>query len=418
CCINEFGGVPGGAGSACGNIDGSCCYDADGDGIDESCGVMDEACCELLNGTWEAGGICLGDGNGNGIDDKCEDSDFCPLPNFPIVPICQLNQQQCEGGLPSELCLPRLLIIDPAVGAFPELCECFGDQDECGAISVRQVGPNGVLELSCQGACPPGADCLIHLDGQSSGSSVITADVLPPGTAVTCDCANECPKADQPLPENKLGEFCTSDADCSNLSVCRLGRCYVPKNKYISVRPENLGSVVGLRVTMTQNNLFPALVGSQWWVQPHVATDPPEVFRLGCTKHYQDWSTEPAVLQIADIHITTDAEYAVQALHENCPQDDPNNFSAPLLLPTVRLWGDCCGSTVAGVVQPPDGFVNFTDIQAAILNFQNAIAAPNDSWVDIDPDFPNAIVNLADVFRFVQAFQGAPYPYPGPVPCP
>ena len=418
CCVNVYGGVPGGAGSSCSSETGSCCFDADGDGIEESCAVMNQFCCEAQNGTFTAGGVCQGDADNNGIDDACEEPDFCPLPNAPFVPICEQNLSQCQDGDDTQRCLPRLLIAQNNGQIFPELCECFNQADECGPVSVRDVPGTPFFELSCEGICPPGEDCLIHLNGQSAGTPVITSDVIGAGTAVTCECDSGCPVADQPQAENKLGQACVTDADCSNLSVCRNGGCYVPKNKYISVRPGNIGQVVGLRVTMTQNNLFPALVGSQWWVQPHVATDPPEVYRLGCTKHYQDWATAPVVIQIADIHITTDAEYAVQALTEGCDQTDPNNFSPPILLPTVRLWGDCCGSSVAGVIQPPDGFVNFTDIQAAILGFQNAVNAPNDSWVDIDPNFPNAIVNLADVFRFVQAFQGAPYPYAGPVPCP
>ena len=418
CCVNVYGGVPGGAGSSCSSETGSCCFDADGDGIEESCAVMNQFCCEAQNGTFTAGGVCQGDADNNGIDDACEEPDFCPLPNAPFVPICEQNLSQCQDGDDTQRCLPRLLIAQNNGQIFPELCECFNQTDECGPVSVRDVPGTPFFELSCEGICPPGEDCLIHLNGQSAGTPVITSDVIGAGTAVTCECDSGCPVADQPQAENKLGQACVTDADCSNLSVCRNGGCYVPKNKYISVRPGNIGQVVGLRVTMTQNNLFPALVGSQWWVQPHVATDPPEVYRLGCTKHYQDWATAPVVIQIADIHITTDAEYAVQALTEGCDQTDPNNFSPPILLPTVRLWGDCCGSSVAGVIQPPDGFVNFTDIQAAILGFQNAVNAPNDSWVDIDPNFPNAIVNLADVFRFVQAFQGAPYPYAGPVPCP
>ena len=45
-----LGGTFHGPGSTC-TVSGACCFDADGDGIDESCQVMDELCCEDLGGT-------------------------------------------------------------------------------------------------------------------------------------------------------------------------------------------------------------------------------------------------------------------------------------------------------------------------------------------------------------------------------
>ncbi|MHC5110638.1 MAG: hypothetical protein ACYTHJ_12270 [Planctomycetota bacterium] len=416
-CCQQLGGIPGGPGTFCLGIEGACCFDADGDGNPESCAVMDEACCESIGGTFNGPGtVCLGDNNQNGVDDACEP--FCPLPQLPIVPICQLNPSGCDGGAADERCLPRLLF-GQGDTVFPELCECFTQDEACGPVTVTQIPGGNELELSCIEQCPdPNDDCFIHFDGVSTGFPTTTSNLVPPGVAVTCECDSGCPPATKPNPENKLGETCTSDGDCTNLSVCVDGDCYVPKNKYISVRPKNAGQLTALRVTMVANDLFPNLVGSKWWVQPHVAGDPPEVFRLGCTKHYQDWSTAPAVIQIASRNITTNADYEIQALAFGCDQTIETNFSAPLRLPTVRLWGDCCGAAAAGQPTPPDGFASLVDVQWCILAFQSAPNAPNDSWVDIDGDVPNAVINLADAFRFVQAFQAQPYPYPGPVPCP
>ena len=45
------------------------------------------------------------------------------------------------------------------------------------------------------------------------------------------------------------------------------------------------------------------------------------------------------------------------------------------------------------------------------------IAFPPLSWVDIHPEVPNNIVNFDDVFHFVLAFKGDPYPFSDPMSC-
>jgi len=380
--------------------------------------MMDPFCCTAAGGTPQgAGSICLGDNNGNGVDDACE-PDLCPLPLPPVLPICEQQQPgACVAGGPDDLCLPWIVFIDAAGQVQAEGCQCFTPGGDCGPIDVRPVPGTNETQISCQGLCPiPEDDCLIHVGGVSTGQTQVFASNMPSGQAITCECAPACPVPDPPLPENKLAVSCTADSDCTNLAVCIGGECYVPKNKYISLRPGNPGSMVGLRVTMTSSALFPALVGQSWWVQPHIAADPPEIYRLGCVKHYQDWATAPTVIHIGDQHITSEAVYEVQALTLGCDQSVPGNFSAPAVLPTVLLWGDAVGNAVAGVYSPPDGTVNFGDIFAAVLKFQGA-PSPNMVWVDVDGDTPNANVNIADIFKFVLAFQGGGYPYAGPPAC-
>lgn len=230
--------------------------------------------------------------------------------------------------------------------------------------------------------------------------------------------SGSCGVASTPMAENALDVSCLTDADCGNLSVCAGGACYVPKQKYLSIRPAVTSEPTGLRVTLSASDIFPATVGSSWWVQDHADGDPPNIYRLGCEPFYADWSAAPLVIHLADRQIATGAIYDVQAITDGCSLDMPENFSLPLTLPTVSVWGDCCGSAKVGVIQPPDGLANFTDILAAVLGFQNAPNAPDDSWIDIDGEVPNGIVNLADVFRFVQGFQGQPYAYEGPAACP
>ena len=68
---------------------------------------------------------------------------------------------------------------------------------------------------------------------------------------------------------------------------------------------------------------------------------------------------------------------------------------------------------------PPDGEANITDAFAAIQTFQGGqVVAPvpgsniaHLSVVDVEPGNINTIVNIADVFILIRAFQGNPYPY-------
>ena len=67
-----LGGSFGGAGSTCG-VTGACCIDRDMDGVNDDCIPADSTCCEGLNGDFSgAGTSCQGDMNGNGIDDVCD----------------------------------------------------------------------------------------------------------------------------------------------------------------------------------------------------------------------------------------------------------------------------------------------------------------------------------------------------------
>ncbi len=450
-CCDDLGGTPGGPGSTCLG-EGACCLDIDDGPFQfDTCIIADEFCCETMGGVFQgigsvcdtvacclnglcqdldvecclasggvpqaAGSACEGDNNGNGVDDACE-PDLCPLPLPPVIPICEQQQPgACIAGGPQDLCLPFIVFIDAAGQVQAEGCNCFSPGGDCGPIDVQPLPGTNETQLSCQGVCPaPDDDCLIHVGGISTGLSQVIAANMPAGQAISCECAVACPVPNPPLPEKKLATTCTSDADCSNLAVCVNGDCYVPKNKYISLRPGNAGNMVGLRVTMTSNALFPALVGQAWWVQPHAAADPPNIFRLGCSKHYQDWGTAPTVIHVGDRHITPQAVYEVQALTLGCDQTVPGNYSTPLVLPTVTTWGDCVGNVVAGLYTPPEGVVNLNDVFAAVLKFQGALS-PNLVWVDVEGDVPNGTINIADVFTLVLAFQGGGYPYAGPLAC-
>ena len=67
---------------------------------------------------------------------------------------------------------------------------------------------------------------------------------------------------------------------------------------------------------------------------------------------------------------------------------------------------------------PPNGVLNFVDVQAAIKTFQGGASTAPLIWADIGPETPNRIVNFNDVLWLILAFIGEPYPFSAPADCP
>ena len=58
------------------------------------------------------------------------------------------------------------------------------------------------------------------------------------------------------------------------------------------------------------------------------------------------------------------------------------------------------------------------DVMAAVQKFQQLENAPHLTWVDLDGEIPNAVLNFTDIFWIVQGFKGEPYPFSDPAECP
>lgn len=186
---------------------------------------------------------------------------------------------------------------------------------------------------------------------------------------------------------------------------------FVAKNRYISFQPGDFEAAIA--VTLTDSNLFPDLIGETWWVDdPHPSN--PDIFSLGCDMVFIDWSQHPqeSVISVADEWIFPDSTYTVQAVF-----DGGVAGTFPITVVTVNPWGDVAGPFVNGVWTPPNGFVNFDDINATTKGFQGDPNAPHVSRIDLEPAIPNAVTNLADVQQVVLAFQGGQYPFLQPLPC-
>ena len=80
------------------------------------------------------------------------------------------------------------------------------------------------------------------------------------------------------------------------------------------------------------------------------------------------------------------------------------------------------GEFVGGAWTPPDGDVNFDDIDAAVHKFRNLAGAPSKTWADIAGDppkgIPDQLVNFVDIAYVVDGFRGVSYQFDPPEACP
>ena len=184
------------------------------------------------------------------------------------------------------------------------------------------------------------------------------------------------------------------------------------KNRYISLDPDNPGLTVALHMQLTASIYFPESVGDLGWVgEP----DENGIARLVDAPFYSNaW---PAIVHVGDCPVVPAATYEVTATM------DEQYFSTPLEVGTVarpapKYWADCVGILEGGVWTGPNGVVNMDDILGAVQRFQQLENAPHLTWVDVDEEVPNKVLNMADIYRIVQGFKGESYPFRAPAECP
>ncbi len=181
-----------------------------------------------------------------------------------------------------------------------------------------------------------------------------------------------------------------------------------PKNRYLSFSPSNPGLTVAYRVDLTASNQFPDALGMLGWVgEPDAAGLAPIVADPFFSS---DW---PATVHINGCEVVPVAIYELRTL------TDTGVETSPLTVATVgepfapRKWADCVGTFDGVVWSSPQGIVNFEDVTAALLTFSDADAfnATHVSITDVEPQTPNHLVNINDVFTIILAFKGDSYPF-------
>ena len=185
-----------------------------------------------------------------------------------------------------------------------------------------------------------------------------------------------------------------------------------PKNRYVSFETGVLAVERAYQVRMTASVYFAESIGDLGWVgapdSKGTALVVPEAVFL------PSW---PAVVRAGDCEIVPAATYEIRAT------GDGVNFDPPMVVettapPGVKFWGDIVGDFNGMAWTPPNGVLNFADVQAAILTFQKSDSTAPLIWADIGPETPNRVVNFNEVFWLILAFIGEPYPFSAPADCP
>jgi hypothetical protein len=116
---------------------------------------------------------------------------FCPVAH----PACSALPTNCQTNNPAvDMCWPDEVSTNTAGQVVVDACTCY-QQGECGPIGIIPIGvPPFDFELRCDGQCNiVGEQCLIHINGGSTGASSILASAVPAGAVVTCSgCSEAC----------------------------------------------------------------------------------------------------------------------------------------------------------------------------------------------------------------------------------
>ncbi|UCC29825.1 MAG: M4 family metallopeptidase [Phycisphaerales bacterium] len=213
-----------------------------------------------------------------------------------------------------------------------------------------------------------------------------------------------------------------SECPVSDPPTAPSGEAGYQKIRYISMVPGNPGRQSALRVTLnTLPPPFNGFNGTKCWVgEPRQVSENagkinhepgwPDFWsaNLDGTPYCMDWGMV-GVLHVTDDDIIPGAVYDVQAIDCECDFGNEADYSAPLTI-TTSGWGDLVGTCAVIPCSPPDGVVGIpTDVTAVLDKFKNLANAVPKSRADIEPNFPDWLVNMTDVTQVLDAFRGCTY---------
>lgn len=212
--------------------------------------------------------------------------------------------------------------------------------------------------------------------------------------------------------------LCSDDDQCLNESVCIDGRCYVPKHRYLSLKasPSNIAFETARRVRIeVADDVYQTVgfVGPPMMIAAGGAGDAARLTaELQSEPYYTSWNfLEDDTVEVTGCAIAPGNRYAVESINCGAPIDVEAGYSEPLVLPTVAVFGDCCGGEAINT--PPDGVANFVDVQSGVACFTTDGTQLPRTWCDLDPTSGPAnqlIVNFGDVLILVNGLQQQPYP--------
>ena len=355
-------------------------------------------------GTADFNDICNGlseDCNGNGLPDECIELEAdC---NDNLVPdACDLAEgtsEDCTSDAIPDECQAEPDCNGTGTADFNDICDalsydCNGNQvpDECDLVHGTSPDCDGNLVpdecdiADCEGDSACG-DC--NGNGVPDGCDLVAgASTDGNGNQVPDEC-----EAHAPLPPS----FPYS----------------VKRNRYVSFSP-NPETIVpaAFQIEITASRYFADSTGVLGWVGEPEEND---ITRVVGEPFYTDaW---PGVVHVGDCGLVPVATYDIRATVDGMRLTDALTVST-IAQPGPKYWGDVVGELEEGGWTAPNGVVNMDDVMAGVQRFRQLETAPHLTWVDIDPEIPDAVLNFTDIFRIVQAFKGEPYPFSDPADCP
>ena len=190
----------------------------------------------------------------------------------------------------------------------------------------------------------------------------------------------------------------------------------VPTNRYVSFVPQNAGTPVAFEVVLTSSELFPDSVGAVGWAGAPVETESGD-FASSVVSYPVVRLWPEGVIQLRGCMIVPGSAYEVRATLAGAGTSDFIELTSTAI-PAPKYWCDVVGSFTGGSWSAPNGIVSMDDVMAAVQVFQRNPSAPRWSWSDVDPEVPNAVVNMTDIMRIGQGFRGLAYPFSAPADCP
>lgn len=138
---------------------------------------------------------------------------------------------------------------------------------------------------------------------------------------------------------------------------------------------------------------------------------------LGCTPHFTDWQSLGTVHLYGDAVIPSSV-YFVWQVPVSC-QADPDNPSCFTPVQTIHTgqWGD---ATVPFARSDQAAQPDMADIGTIVDGFRGVSGSASKSLTQLRGGTvtPSSAINFIDVQLALDAFQGKPFPYPVPAPCP
>ncbi|MBI4717885.1 MAG: hypothetical protein HY763_08790 [Planctomycetes bacterium] len=327
------------------------------------------------------------------------------------------GQSSCYDCSPG-ICVPNLCI--SGICNPTDCCDLLLLYDPTQYCCDPTVGPNGGLTALSDGnqctddICDAGTGTVTH--PQRTGQPCDDGRLC--SINDTCDAANQCSGTDI------ITVPCTTDADCGvfecNVALQRC-RCVVRqpydffKNRYVYFTPGTGAQPAEFRVVRRA----PSPPGHLGWVS---APNANSISRIVPNRITRVWTE--SIVYVGDCEVMPEASYEFWMSTDGGQTSTLVRVAGTARRPTPKFWGDTVGNFDGLYWSGPNGVVNTNDFVAALKRFQSVPAAPHLTTVDVqavsstDPCL-NEVVNIADVFLLLKAFQGDPYPFTtDPATCP